>query len=74
MRAGFQALIFVAAAALPASAQMAVPPSPSNQTYDIPAGSKDQTVMILTRDFKPGESSGARPRIGWRCSPISSTR
>lgn len=62
MRAAlFGSLIFLAApgAALAQSGgQMAVPPSLSNQTYDIPSGSKDQTVMILTRDLKPGESAG----------------
>ncbi len=44
--------------------QMTVPPAPSNQSYDIPPGSKDQTVMILTRDFKPGESAGAHIHHG----------
>ncbi len=70
MRAGlFGALILLAA--IPASGvlaqsggQMAVPPAPSNQSYDIPPGSKDQTVMILTRDFKPGESAGAHIHHG----------
>jgi quercetin dioxygenase-like cupin family protein len=55
MRAGFiGAFVFFAATGM----ALAQPPAPAGQTYDIPPGSKDQTVMILTRDFKPGESSG----------------
>ena len=36
--------------------QMAVPAGPDKQVYDIPAGSKDQEVIIQTRDLKDGES------------------
>jgi quercetin dioxygenase-like cupin family protein len=65
MRAGLiGVLVFFTAGgtalAQPAS-HMAIPSSPSNQQYDIPPGSKDQTVIITTRDFKPGQS--ATPHI-----------
>jgi quercetin dioxygenase-like cupin family protein len=63
MRAGLiGAFVFVAAAGM-ALAQTPAPLT-TGQTYDIPPGSKDQTVMILTRDFKPGESSGAHIHHG----------
>ena len=36
--------------------QMAVPNTPDKQVYDVPAGSKDQQIIIQTRDLKDGES------------------
>src|SRR5476649_2339159 len=36
--------------------QMAVPAGPDKQVYDVPAGSKDQEILIQTRDLKDGES------------------
>ena len=36
--------------------QMAVPNTPDRQTYDVPAGSKDQEIIIQTRSLKDGES------------------
>jgi quercetin dioxygenase-like cupin family protein len=36
--------------------QMAVPAGPDKQVYDIPAGSKDQQIIIQVRDLKDGES------------------
>ena len=44
---------------LPASAfaQPAAPASGPAQQFDVPTG-KPQTVMILTRDFMPGQSAG----------------
>lgn len=51
---------FVAAAGTVALAQsggqMAVPNTPDKQTYDVPAGSKDQQIIIQTRSLKDGES------------------
>ena len=38
--------------------QMAVQQGRNTQTYDIPPGSKDQTVIITTRDLKDGETVG----------------
>jgi len=53
------------AAAAQSGGQTTVPPAPapSSQTYDVPPG-RDTTVMILTRDFKPGESAGAHIHHG----------
>ncbi len=36
--------------------QMAVPSGPDKQVYDVPAGSKDQEIIIQTRDLKDGET------------------
>jgi quercetin dioxygenase-like cupin family protein len=36
--------------------QMAVPNTPDKQIYDVPAGSKDQQIIIQTRSLKDGES------------------
>ena len=35
---------------------MAVPAGPDKQIYDVPAGSKDQEIIIQTRDLKDGET------------------
>jgi len=51
---------FVAAAGTVAFAQsggqMAVPNTPDKQTYDVPAGSKEQQIIIQTRSLQDGES------------------
>ncbi len=36
--------------------QMAVPATPDKQVYDVPAGSKDQEIIIQTRSLRDGES------------------
>ena len=36
--------------------QMAVPVGPDRQVYDVPAGSKDQQIIIQVRDLKDGET------------------
>src|SRR5882757_7739189 len=36
--------------------QMAVPAGPDKQVYDVPAGAKDQQILIQVRDLKDGES------------------
>jgi quercetin dioxygenase-like cupin family protein len=36
--------------------QMAVPAGPDKQVYDVPAGAKDQEIIIQTRDLKVGET------------------
>jgi quercetin dioxygenase-like cupin family protein len=50
------ALFAVDAALAQSGGQMAVPAGPDKQVYDVPAGSKDQQVIIQTRDLKEGES------------------
>jgi len=43
---------------------MAVQQGPNTQSYNIPEGSRPQTVIITTRDFKPGETVGAHTHEG----------
>ena len=59
------AALFALFAVTPALAQPAPPPAAKpDQVYDIPPGSKDQTVIILKRDFKPGENATAHIHHG----------
>ena len=44
--------------------QLAVAQGTNTQTYDVPAGSKAQTVIITTRDLKDGESTSAHMHFG----------
>jgi quercetin dioxygenase-like cupin family protein len=50
------ALLAPGAALAQSGGQMAVPAGPDKQVYDVPAGSKDQEIIIQTRDLKDGES------------------
>jgi quercetin dioxygenase-like cupin family protein len=53
---GFLVAAFLLIPAAGAFAQPATPPPPAQQ-YDVPTATP-QTVMILTRDFTPGQSAG----------------
>ena len=53
--AGFSLLAATAAFAQ-SGGQMAVPSTPDKQVYDVPAGSKDQQIIIQTRSLKDGET------------------
>ena len=44
--------------------QLAVQQGTNTQTYDVPAGSKAQTVIITTRDLKDGESTSPHMHYG----------
>jgi quercetin dioxygenase-like cupin family protein len=55
MIAGFVVLASTAAFAQ-SGGQMAVPAGPDKQIYDVPAGSKDQQIIIQVRDLKVGET------------------
>jgi quercetin dioxygenase-like cupin family protein len=55
MIAGFVVLASTAAFAQ-TNGQMAVPATPDRQVYDVPAGSKDQEIIIQTRALRDGES------------------
>jgi quercetin dioxygenase-like cupin family protein len=55
MLAGFVVLASTAAFAQ-SGGQMAVPAGPDKQIYDVPAGSKDQQIIIQVRDLKDGET------------------
>jgi quercetin dioxygenase-like cupin family protein len=53
--AGF-AVLAAGAAFAQSGGQMAVPAGPDKQVYDVPAGSKDQQIIIQVRDLKDGET------------------
>jgi len=63
MIAGFVVLASTAAFAQ-SGGQLAVQQGNNTQTYDVPAGSKPQTVIITTRDLKDGESTSAHMHFG----------
>ncbi len=63
------AALLLACAASAASAQA---PAPPDQVYDIPPGSKDQSVILLKRDFKPGESAGPHIHHGVEITQVLS--
>jgi quercetin dioxygenase-like cupin family protein len=50
------AVLAAGAAFAQSGGQMAVPAGPDKQIYDVPAGSKDQQIIIQVRDLKDGES------------------
>ena len=50
------AVLASSAAFAQSGGQMAVPAGPDRQVYDIPAGSKDQQIIIQVRDLKDGET------------------
>src|SRR5882724_10625861 len=50
------AVLAASAAFAQSGGQMAVPAGPDKQVYDIPAGSKDQQIIIQVRDLKDGET------------------
>jgi quercetin dioxygenase-like cupin family protein len=50
------AVLAAGAAFAQSGGQMALPAGPDKQVYDVPAGAKDQEIIIQTRDLKDGES------------------
>ena len=44
--------------------QLAVAQGTNTQTYDVPPGSKPQTVIITTRDLKDGETTSPHMHFG----------
>jgi len=67
MRFAIAAVLLVCAASA-AAAQGAGP----DQVYDIPPGSKDQSVILLKRDFKPGESATPHTHFGVEIAQVIS--
>ena len=61
--AGFVVLASTAAFAQ-SGGQLAVAQGTNTQTYDVPAGSKPQTVIITTRDLKDGETTSPHMHFG----------
>jgi quercetin dioxygenase-like cupin family protein len=52
--------------------QLAVAQGTNTQTYDVPAGSKPQTVIITTRDLKDGETTSAHMHHGVEMTEVTS--
>ena len=52
--------------------QLAVAQGTNTQTYDVPAGSKAQTVIITTRDLKDGETTSAHMHHGVEMTQVTS--
>ena len=44
--------------------KLAVQQGTNTQTYDVPAGSKEQTIIITTRDLKDGETTSPHMHFG----------
>ena len=61
--AGFVVLASTAAFAQ-TGGQLSVAQGANTQTYDVPAGSKPQTVIITTRDLKDGETTSPHMHFG----------
>ena len=61
--AGFTVLAATCAFAQ-SGGQLAVQQGTNTQNYDVPAGSKPQTVIITTRDLKDGESTSPHMHFG----------
>jgi len=70
--AGLAVLAAGAAAFAQSGGQMAVPAGPDKQTYDVPAGSKDQQIIIQTRDLKDGETTSAHMHHGVEMTQVNS--
>jgi quercetin dioxygenase-like cupin family protein len=61
---GAAVLLASTAAFAQSGGKMAVQQGTNTQTYDVPHGSKDQTVIITTRDLKDGESTAPHMHYG----------
>ena len=51
--------------------QLAVAQGTNTQTYDVPAGSKAQTVIITTRDLKDGETTSPHMHFGVEMTQVT---
>jgi quercetin dioxygenase-like cupin family protein len=61
---GAAVLLASTAAFAQSGGQMAVQQGTNTQTYNVPHGSKDQTVIITTRDLKDGETTAPHMHFG----------
>jgi len=52
--------------------QLAVQQGNNTKNYDVPAGSKPQTVIITTRDLKDGESTSPHMHFGVEMTQVNS--
>ena len=58
------AILASTAAFAQSGGKLAVAQGTNTQTYDVPAGSKPQTVIITTRDLKDGETTSPHMHFG----------
>lgn len=58
------AILASTAAFAQSGGKLAVAQGANTQTYDVPAGSKPQTVIITTRDLKDGETTSPHMHFG----------
>ena len=70
--AGLAVLAAGAAAYAQSGGQLAVAQGGNTKNYDVPAGSKPQTVIITTRDLKDGESTSAHMHHGVEMTQVTS--
>ena len=61
---GAAVLLASTAAFAQSGGQLAVQQGTNTQTYNVPHGSKDQTVIITTRDLKDGETTSPHMHFG----------
>jgi quercetin dioxygenase-like cupin family protein len=67
------ALVLASTAAFAQSGgQLGVAQGTNTQTYDVPAGSKPQTIIITTRDLKDGESVSPHIHHGVEMTQVTS--
>jgi len=70
--AGLVVLAAGAAAYAQSGGQLAVAQGGNTKNYDVPAGSKPQTVIITTRDLKDGESTSPHMHYGVEMTQVTS--
>ena len=69
---GAAVLLASTAAFAQSGGQLAVAAGTNTQTYDVPAGSKNQTIIITTRDLKDGESTSPHMHYGVEMTQVTS--
>ncbi len=66
------AVLAAGAAFAQSGGQLAVATGGNTQNYDVPAGSKEQTIIITTRDLKDGETTSAHMHHGVEMTQVTS--
>ena len=70
--AGAMVLAAGTAAFAQSGGQLAVAAGGNTKNYDVPAGSKPQTVIITTRDLRDGESTSPHMHYGVEMTQVTS--
>ena len=65
------AVLAATAAFAQSGGQLAVAAGGNTKNYDVPAGSKPQTVIITTRDLKDGETTSAHMHFGVEMTQVN---